>query len=153
MRLVDYNTSGMPFPHSPLLPRVSRTGRDTATNRLPSTLMSLNPTLQVRSLCWRGTTKLWQRSLLHTENGAQSLLLPLPPPIGGKDWDMPMEDCLLILCQRPGYMAIKASLTRRNYVLETVKKVELWSPNFTTLPGSRIKNMLKYELCYQPIWT
>ena len=59
---------------------------------------------------------------------------------------------LLSLSQRPVYTAIKASLTRRNCVLETVKKGELWSPNFAMLPGSRIKNVLKFELQGELKW-
>ena len=54
-------------PHDPLLPSISRTGRDTTTGRLLATWMSLNPTLQVRPLSQRGTTRLWHRPLLHIE--------------------------------------------------------------------------------------
>ena len=38
-------------------------------------------------------------------------------------------------------MTIKASFTRGNIVLKIVKKGELWSPFFTTLPGRRIKKI------------
>ena len=144
-------TSGMLTPLAPLLPSISRTGRDTMTSRLPATLMSLNPTLQVRPLCQKDTTRLWHRSLLHIE---------MEPSLGsgfatfhrGKRLRQAHGRLLLSLCQRPLYMSIMASLTRRNHVLKTIKKWELRGPNSTTLPGRRIKNVLKYEPSYQPIW-
>ena len=126
-------------PWLPFFP-VSRTGRDTTTSRLPATLIILNPTLQVRLLCQRGTTRLWHRSLLHTEME--------PSPGSGfatshrrKRLRQANGGLLLSLCLRPNYMAIQASLTMRNHVLETVKIWKLWSPYFTMLPGSQIDNM------------
>ena len=46
---------------------VSSTGRDTTTSRLSVMWMSLSPTLQARPCYKRGTTRLWQWSLLHIE--------------------------------------------------------------------------------------
>ena len=43
---VDCSTSGTPTPMAPLLPKVSRTGRDTTTSRPPATWMGLSPTHQ-----------------------------------------------------------------------------------------------------------
>ena len=45
------------------------------------------------------------------------------------------------LCQRPINTAIETCLTRRNHLLKSVEKRELWSPNFLMLPGNRIKQM------------
>ena len=64
---MDCNASGAMTPTSPLLPSISRTGRDTTTSRLPSTWMILISSLQVRLLCQRGTTRFQHRSLLHIE--------------------------------------------------------------------------------------
>ena len=52
---------------APLLPSISRTGRDTTTSRLLVTWISLSPTLQVRPLSQRGTNRLQHRPLLHIE--------------------------------------------------------------------------------------
>ena len=118
--VVGYNISGMPSPMAPLLPRVSKTGRDTTT-RLSVTLMSLNPTLQVRPLCQRGMTRLTQVSIAHW-NRNSVFGLALPYLIGGKGLRQAKGRPLQNLCQRPVYTALKASLTRRSHVLETVKK-------------------------------
>ena len=80
-------------PHAPLLPGVSRTGRDTITSRLSATLMSLHPNLQVRPLCQRGITGLQGLVSFYTLKWNPVLVLAFPPIIGGKDWDKPMEDC------------------------------------------------------------
>ena len=120
---VDCNTSGMLIPMVPLLPSMSRTGRDTTTGRLPAILTCLSPYLQVRLLCQRGTTRLW-----HTWSGLAF----------GKRWRQAYWKLLLTMCLRPVYMFIKASITRRNSVLETVEKGKLWRPNFMTLTESRI---------------
>ena len=52
------------------------------------------------------------------------------------------ERLLLSLSQRPINVTIKASLTRRSSIIKTAKKEELWSPDFTTLLGSRIRDVL-----------
>ena len=64
---VECDTSGAPTPTIPLLPGISKTGRDTTNQRLLATYMSLSPTLQVRPLSQRGTTRPWHRPLLHSE--------------------------------------------------------------------------------------
>ena len=65
---------------------------DTTTSRLLATWMSLSPTLQVRPLGQRGTTRLQHRPLLHIE------MEPSPWPglatsLRGKRLSQPMEDC------------------------------------------------------------
>ena len=114
--------------------------KDTTTSRLSATLMSLSLTLQGRHLCQWGTSRLWHRPLLLIEM-EPSLWSDFATSHRRKRLRQAHGRLLLSLCQRPDYMAIKASLTRRNCVLETVKKGEMWSPNFIILPQSRIKNM------------
>ena len=56
------------------------------------------------------------------------------------------------LCQGPVDVSVQASLTRRNGIINTVKKGKLGSPDFTMLPRSTIKrDRLKYEWYCQPI--
>ena len=133
---VDCNRSGMLTPMAPLLPTVSRSGRDTTTSSISATLMSLSPTLEVRPLWQRGISRVWHSSHLHIE---------IQPSAGsgfatshGKRLRHAHGILLLVLCQRPVYMTIRAGITRRSCVLETVRKYELWSPHFTTLPENRI---------------
>ena len=137
--------------HSSCFPRLSSTGRDTATSRLLATLMSLSPTSKW-GLFAKEAALDSGISLFCTLKWNTVLGLAFPPLIGGKLRKYHGK-LLVSLCQRPVYMAIKASITRRNHVPETVKKWKLWSPNFTTLPGCRIKSLLKYELSYQLIQT
>ena len=127
-------------PHNPLLTSISRTGRDTTTSRLLATWMSLSPTLQVRPLSQRGTTSSWHRTLWNNET-EPSLWPGFATSLRKKRLRQAYGGLLLNLCQRPVYMAIKASLTRRNHILETMKKGELWSLDLMMLPGSRIKYM------------
>ena len=87
----DCYTSGVPTPTAPFPPSIGRTGRDTATSRLLATWISVIPTLQVRPLSQRCTTRPWQRFLLHCEKEPSSC--GLGTLLEGKDWDKPMEDC------------------------------------------------------------
>ena len=64
---VDYDTSRALTPMAPLLPSSTRTDRDTTTNRPLATWVSLSPTLQMRPLSQRGTTRSWHMPLLHSE--------------------------------------------------------------------------------------
>ena len=57
----DCDTSRVLIPTDPFLPSISRTGGDTATSRLLTTWISLNPCLQVRPLSQRWTTRPWHR--------------------------------------------------------------------------------------------
>ena len=82
--VVDCSTSGMPSSMADLFPRVSRTGEDPTISRLSATLMSINSTLQVRYLCQRGTTRLWQ-GMFYTLKWNPVFGLALPPAIGRKD--------------------------------------------------------------------
>ena len=111
-------------PHGPLSSCINRTGGDTATSRLLATWMSLIPTLQVRPLSPRCTTRPWHSSLLHCEM-EPSPWPGLCTPLRGKRLRQTHGRLLLSLCQRPCNTAIQASLTRRNHIPETVKKREL----------------------------
>ena len=66
-KAVDWDTSGVLTPTAPLLPSISRTGKDTTTSRLLATWRSLSPTLQVRPPSKRDTTRPWHSPLLHSE--------------------------------------------------------------------------------------
>ena len=121
---MDCNTSGTPSPMAPLLPRFSRTGRDTTTSRLFATLMSPRPTHQVRHFCQRGTTGFRYRSFLHIETDP-TFWSGLATSHRRKILRQAHGRLLLNLCQRLVHMAIKASLTRRKCVLGTVKDGEL----------------------------
>ena len=111
-------------PMAPLLSSIRRTGRDTTTSRLFATWMGLSPTLQVRSLNQRGTSRFWHRPLLHIEM-EPSLWPGFANPLREKGLRQAYGGLLLSLCQGPADMAIQASLTRRKHILETVKKWEL----------------------------
>ena len=128
-------------PHAPFSSWLCRTGGDTATSRLLATGTSLIPTLQVTPLRQRCPTSPWhrpsQRSLLHCEV-EPSPWSGLASPLRRKRLRQPHR---MSLCQRPINTAIQTSLTRRNHLLKTMKKRELWSSNFTMLPGNRIKQM------------
>ena len=128
-------------PMPPFLLRLSRTGGDSATSKLLATWMSLTPTLQVRPLRQRCPTspwhRPWHRSLLYCEL-EPSLWSGLATPFRRKRLRLTHR---MSLCQRPINTAIQASLTRRNHLLKTVKKRELWSPNLMMLPGNRIKQI------------
>ena len=54
-------------PMVPHPPSISKTAKDTATRRLLATWTSLIPTLHMRHLSQRCTTRPWHRSLLHSE--------------------------------------------------------------------------------------
>ena len=95
----DCTTSGVLTPMAPFLPSISRTGGDTATSRLLSTWMSLIPTLKMRPLSQRWTTRPWHRSLLHCKNESSPLPGHATPP-RGKRLRQP-HGLLLSLCQRP----------------------------------------------------
>ena len=134
----DCNTSGALTPMGPLPPSIGRTGGDTATSRLLATWTNLIPTIQVRPLSQICITRPWHRSLLHCEME----LSPLPglaTHFRGKRLRQTHGRLLLSLCQRPVNMVILANLTRRNHILEAVKR-KLWSPDLMTLPGNRIIN-------------
>ena len=147
----EHDTSGVLTPTDPFPPSISRTGGDTATSRLLATWMRFIPTHQVRPLSQRQTTRPWHRSLLHHEMEA-SLWPGLATPHRRKRLRQTHGRLVLSLCQTPANMAIQAGLTRRNHIHETVKKRELWSPDLMTLPGYRIKHMLKYKQSSQLIW-
>ena len=66
-RLWTVTHQGVQTPTAPLLPSISKTDRDTTSSRLLATWTSLSPTLQVRPLSQRGTTRPWNRPLLHNE--------------------------------------------------------------------------------------
>ena len=137
---------------APLIHRDSRTSRDTTTSRLSANLMSLSPTFHVKPLCQRGTTRPRYKSHLHIEM-EPSLWSVFATSYRRKRLRQAYGRLLLLLGQWPVYTSTKTSFTRRNCVLETVKKREMWSPNFSMLPRSRIKTVLKYKLCYQPVST
>ena len=94
-----------PFP-----PGVSRTDGNIATSRLLATWTSLIPTLQVRPLSQRWTTRPWHRSLLHCEM-EPSPWPGLATPHRRKRLRQTHRRLLLSLCQRPVNMAIQADLT------------------------------------------
>ena len=121
----DHDTSGALTLMDPFPPSINRTWEDTATSRLLATWMRLIPTLYVRVLSQRWTTRPWHRSLCTVKWNPVHVPV-LPALLEGKEWDKPMED-LLSLCQRPVNMAIHAGLTRRNHIPETVRERELWS--------------------------
>ena len=75
---------------------------DTTTRRLPATWRSLNPTLQVRPLSQRGTTRLWHKPFLHIEI-EPSLQPGFATSLRGKDWDKPMENCCWV-CGRDQFI-------------------------------------------------
>ena len=123
-RLRNHDTSGMPTPTDPFPPSVGRTSGDIATSRLLGTLTSLIPTLQVRPLSQRRTTRPWHRSLLQNEM-EPSPWPGLATPLRQKRLRQTHRRLLLCLSQRPVNTAIQACLTRRNLIPETVKKREL----------------------------
>ena len=89
---VDCDTSGAPTPMAPFFLASAELGQTLPPADFFPPGMSLNPTLQVRPLSKRGTTRLWHRPLLHTEIEYS----PWPgfaTSLGGKGWDKPMEDC------------------------------------------------------------
>ena len=98
------------FPTACLLPRVSRTSRDTTTRSFSATSMSLRLSLQVSHLCHSGTTRLWNRSLLHIEM-EPSLWFGFATSHGRIRLKQVHGRLLLSLCNWAAYMAIKASLT------------------------------------------
>ena len=120
----NHDTSGAPTPLDPFPPSVSITGGDTATSRLLATWNSLIPTLQVRPLNQRWTTRPWHRSLLYCEM-EPSLWPCLATPLRRKRLKQTHGRLLLSLYQRPDNMATQAGLTRRNHIPEIVKKREL----------------------------
>ena len=98
----------------------------------------VNPAFQVRPVSQRGTTTFWHSPLFHIE------VEPSPWPgfatyHGGKSEASPWRTIAESVLETM-FMAIQASLNRKNYILETVKKWGLWSPDLAMLPGSRIKN-------------
>ena len=111
-------------PTASLLPSISKMCRDSTTSSLLATWTSLSPTLQVRPFSQRGTIRPWHRLPLYSE------MEPSPRSCfstccKGKRLRQAYGGLLLNLCQRPVYMAIQASLTRRNHILETMKKGEV----------------------------
>ena len=136
----DQDISGVPTLRNPFPPSVISTGGDIATSRLLATWTSLFPTLQVRPLSQRRTTRLRHKSLLYCEI-KPSPWSALATPLRRNRLRQPHRRLLLNLCQRPVNTAIQAGLTRKNHIPETVRNRELWSPDLTTLPGNRIKHM------------
>ena len=122
----DHDAWWVLTPTDPFPPSVCRTGGDIATSRLLTTWMSLIPTLQVRPLSLRWTTRPWHRSLHHEME--PSLWPGLATTLKRKRPRQTHRRLLLSPCYRPVNMAIQAGLTRRNHIPETVKKRELWSP-------------------------
>ena len=124
----DHDTSVALTPAHPFPPSIGRSGGDTAISRLLATGMSLIPTLQVRPLSQRWTTRPrhrpWYRSLLHHEMEPSSWP-GLATPLKGKRPRQTHGILLLHLHERPVNMAIQAGLTRSNYIHEPVKKREL----------------------------
>ena len=111
---VDCSTSGALSPQLTFTESVELAETLPLEDFLPS-LTSLSLTLEVRPLCQRGTTRLWYRSLLPIETE------PSPWPAFAtshrrKRLRQAHERLFLSLCQRPIYMATKASLSRRNHV-------------------------------------
>ena len=137
---------------APLPPRISRTGRDAATNRHLATWMSLIPTLQVRPLSQRSTTRPWHRSLLHCEK--EPRLWPgFATPLRWKRLRQAHGRLLLRLCQRPVDMAIQISLTRRTHILETEEKGTVNPSPHNTACKQNQTHVLKFKLSSQLIWT
>ena len=122
-----------------------RAGGDAATSRLLATWMNLIPSLQVRPPRQRCPTspwhRPWHRSLLYYEL-EPSPWSALATPLRKKRL---RQTHRMSLCQRPINTAIQASLTRRNHLLKTVNKRELWSPNLTMLPGNRLNRYAKLQ--------
>ena len=124
---MDCDTSGVLIPTAPLLPSISRTGKDTTTSRHLATWMSLSPILQVRPLSKRGTTRPWYRPLLHSEMEL-SLWPGFVTFLRERRLRQAYAGPLLSLCQRPVYMTIQANLTKKNHILQTTKKGEIVKP-------------------------
>ena len=136
------------WPPQPPSPSISRTGRDTTTSRLLAIWKSLIPTLQVRHLSQRGTTRPWHRYFWHIE------MEPRPwsgfaTPFRGKRLRQTHGRLLLNLPQRPVNMAIQASLTRRNHIPEAVMKRELQSPDLMTLLETELNTCAKISAEFQ----
>ena len=77
--------------------------------------MPLKLNFKVRLLCWRCTTRMWQRPLLGIKP-EPILDLSLPPLIEVETCDKPKKG-LLSLHQNPGNVTIKTGLTRRTLSL------------------------------------
>ena len=91
------------------------------TSRLLATWPSLSPTLQVRPLSQRGTTRPQHQPLLHSE--MEPRLWPgFATPPRGKRLRQAHEGLLLSMCQRPVDVAIQASITRSNHILLDCKE-------------------------------
>ena len=108
-------------------------------------LTSCNPTnfitsVQVRPLCLEGTFRQQQKFLLYIKHKPYLRFGPGAPHRG---WglEQPKWGLWVSLHQRPGDVTMKASFTRGNSIVNTVKKGRLGTPYFMTLPGSRIKKI------------
>ena len=118
------NTSGTLSLMMPLLLRVSA-GRCTPS-WLSAILMIFIPSIQVRLQCWEGTTRHQHRFFctwhINLDFGmAQTHLINLR--LGQSKWRL-----MVNLCWRPFDMTIKASHTRRNSIMNVMKKGKVWSP-------------------------
>ena len=128
-------------PHAPFSSWLGRTGGNSATSRLCATQTSLIPTLQVRLFWQRCPTSPWHRPWLRSLVHCEVESCPwsgLASPLRKKRL---RQTHRMSLHLRPINTAIQTSLTRRNHLLKTVKKRELWSPYLMTLPGNRIKQI------------
>ena len=103
------------------------------------------PTLQVRPLSLKGTTRLWHRLLLHIEM-EPVCGLALPPVIGGKT-----EMSLWRTVAEPAPDSSLYSHTGKPHYEEPhpweCEERELWSLDLMMLPRSRIKHM-----CWNTSW-
>ena len=97
----------------------------------PITLLTLNSSVKERLLCWSCTRRLWHRLLLSIN--WKSVFGFATSHRGHTLWQDKTR-WLLNLCQFLFDASTKTSFTGRNSVLNDVKKGELWSPDFMTLP-------------------
>ena len=133
---------------APLHPRISETGRCT-TRWFPATPVTLSPSvLSELYFCQGPTTRCWHRPFFNTilETRFRSGMPPLHRGrrLGQAKWK---EDFFWAWATDRLNETIIASLTRSNSVLEIVKKVELWSQDFTMPPESIIKKTCYHMNC------
>ena len=132
----DSNTSGMPSLIAPILPRFTGACRCTSS-WLPPTLMTVRLSNKARLLHQDGIARLWHRLFLHIKPEPSLCSGPGTPHRG---WVLAQSKwgLLVSLCLRPIDVTIKASLTRRNRILNVVNKEKLWSPDIRVLLGNRM---------------
>ena len=138
VEVIDYNTSVMPPPQLPFFLEL----------------------VELPDVLWADFLLSWQYSILVFKWGFFAKGLPLESGTGylnikpetgfrtgfvisHRGWRLTQarRRLLMSLSHRPVNVIMNASLTRRNSILKTVKKEELWSPDFMTLPGSSMKKM------------